>query len=419
MSKFDKYSREYAMTLPDKKATTDKTSWLSRFYQSAREEYGRLASENGSEIQEYRYMPYLNLVYLMFLFLPLFFNPRFDSSHVIVTLASLAIFLPLHFMSYRNAGRHMILIASAMVLLCYAVLPFNYGANTYLIYGVISAAYAFKARNALLFLIVALVLMAIQTYWLKLHIMFFATTAVMASMLVFYTLYSRSIERSNQSLKLSQQEVQRLAQNAERERIGRDLHDVLGHTMSLIVMKSELASRLFDRDPNAAAVEIREVEKIARESLGQIRMAVAGIRLAGLEAELANARLSLLSADIQLHYQLAPVELSTETETVLALAVREAVTNIIRHSNAGHVEIELAKIKNELQLQISDDGKNTLVTPGHGLSGMRERLELLGGQLEIDTGPNGGVRLTLSCPISEHLSAGNSINGLVTRKNEC
>ena len=406
------------MTLPDKKTTTDHSSWWSRFYLSASEEYQRLASESGSEEQQYKFMPYINLVYLMFLFLPLFFNPRFENTHLIVTLGSLAIFLPLHFMSYRSAGRHMMLIASAMVLLCYAVLPFNFGANTYLIYGVISAAYAFKVRNALLFLLVALLLMAIQTFWLEIHIMFFATTTVMASMLVFYTLYSRSIERSNRSLKLSQQEVQRLAQSAERERIGRDLHDVLGHTMSLIVMKSELASRLFDRDPKAAAVQIREVEKIARESLGQIRMAVAGIRLAGLEAELANARLSLLSADIQLHYQLAPVELSTEVETVLALAVREAVTNIIRHSNARNVEIELLNNKNTLQLQISDNGKNKLVTPGHGLSGMRERLELLGGRLEIDIGPNGGVRLMLSCPMPEIKVNQNVVASLATHTPE-
>ena len=408
------------MTLPDKKDLSDKTSWLLRFYQPTRDEYRRLASDNGNIVQEYKYMPYLNLVYLMFLFLPLFFNPKFNSTHIIVTLASLAIFLPLHFMSYRTGGRHMIFIASAMVLLCFAVLPFNYGANTYLIYGVISAAYVFKARNALLFVLAALVLMAIQTFWLKLHIMFFATTAVMASMLVFYTLYSRSIERSNQSLKLSQQEVQRLAQSAERERIGRDLHDVLGHTMSLIVMKSELASRLFDRDPNAAAVQIREVEKVARDALGQIRETIAGIRLAGLEAELANARLSLLSADIQLHYQLAPIELAPEVETVLALAVREAVTNIIRHSNARQVEIELASNRNNLQLQISDDGKKALVTPGHGLTGMRERLELLGGRLEIDTGPYGGVRLNLSCPIlTENKNIQNTNSSLATPKREC
>ena len=145
---------------------------------------------------------------------------------------------------------------------------------------------------------------------------------------------------------------------------------------------------------------------------------MAGIRLAGLEAELANARLSLLSADIQLHYQLAPLELSSEVETVLALAVREAVTNIIRHSNAQHVEIELVKNKNTLQLQISDDGKNKLVVPGHGLSGMRERLELLGGRLEIDTGPRGGVRLVLSCPITENTAVNNSPVALATGQHE-
>ncbi|MGH8108378.1 MAG: sensor histidine kinase [Arenimonas sp.] len=378
----------------------------------------RLSVETSGTMHNYKYLPYINLVYLMFLFFPLFFNPRLDNLHIIATLASLVVFLPLHFMSYTSNSRVAILIAATMVLLCYALMPLNYGANTYLIYGVITAAYVFKARNALIFLGIALLLMGLQAYWLKFPVIFYAATTIMSSMLVFYTLYSRNVERSNQSLKLSQQEVQRLAQSAERERIGRDLHDVLGHTLSLIVMKSELASRLYERDPEAAITQIREVESVARDALGQIRTAVAGIRLAGLEAELANARLSLLSADIQLHYQLAPVELSSEVETVLALAVREAVTNIIRHSNANKVEIELIKIRNNLQLQISDNGKNTLVTPGHGLSGMRERLELLGGRLEIDTGPNGGVRLILSCPIPETKIVQNTIASLVTRKTE-
>ncbi len=367
---------------------------------------------------KFKYMPYINLVYLIFLFMPFFFSPKFSNTQILVTLASIAVFLPLHFLTFKNQGRNVVFTATGMLLLCFVVMPYNYGANTYLIYGVISGAYVFKARNAIIFLIVALILMAIQTYWLKFPVAFYAGTAIMSCMLVFYTLYNNSVERSNQSLKLSQQEVQRLAQMAERERIGRDLHDVLGHTLSLIVMKSELASRLFDRDPNAAAVQIREVEKVARDALGQIRTAVAGIRLAGLETELANARLSLLSADIQLHYQLAPVELSTEVETVLALAVREAVTNIIRHSNAHQVEIELTKNKNSLQLQISDDGKSNLVTPGHGLSGMRERLELLGGRLEIDTGPHGGVRLSLICPVLENKATHQATSALAMRDSE-
>ena len=404
------------MPLPDKKS--EDTSLWSRFMNPVDPNSPRLAVETSGTMHKYKYLPYINLVYLMFLFFPLFFNPRLDNIHIIATLASLAVFLPLHFMSYSSSSRVAILMAATMVLLCYALMPLNYGANTYLIYGVITAAYVYKARNALIFLSIALLLMAIQAYWLKFPVVFFAATAIMSSMLVFYTLYSRNVERSNQSLRLSQQEVQRLAQSAERERIGRDLHDVLGHTLSLIVMKSELASRLFERDPNAAITQIREVENVARDALGQVRTAVAGIKLAGLEAELANARLSLLSADIQLHYQLARFELSSEVETVLALAVREAVTNIIRHSNAQHVEIELVKNRNTLQLQISDDGKNKLVVPGHGLSGMRERLELLGGRLEIDTGPRGGVRLVLSCPITESNVSNGTPKALATHQHE-
>ncbi len=368
---------------------------------------------------KYKYLPYINLVYLVFLFMPFFFDPKFSTAQAAMTLVSVAIFLPLHFATFKLQGRNAALAASAIVLLCFAVMPYNYGANTYLIYGVIAGAHAFKARDAIIFLVTALLVMAIQTYSLKFPVVFYAATAIMACMLVFYSLYNISIERSNKSLKLSQQEVQRLAQMAERERIGRDLHDVLGHTLSLIVMKSELASRLFERDPNAAVGQIREVEKVARDALGQIRTAVAGIRLAGLEAELANARLSLLSADIQLHYQLAPVELAREVETVLALAVRESVTNIIRHSNARKVEIELTTRKNSLQLQISDDGKGTLVTPGHGLRGMRERLELLGGRLEIDAGPQGGVRLSLSCPMLEAKTLLEADAHLLTRDGEC
>lgn len=355
-----------------------------------------------------KYLAYFNLVYLMFLFFPLFINPYGGAKQVWVTLGSLVIFLPLHFLSYRRERRFAIYAATSMVLLCYAVTPFNYGANTYLIFGVITAAYACKPKAALAFLVVSLVLLELLAYHLEFPISYRVATPIMASMLVIYTLYNRKIERSNHILKLSQQEVQRLAQSAERERIGRDLHDVLGHTLSLIVMKSELASRLMERDAQAAATQIREVEKVARDALSQIRTAVSGIRLAGLEAELANARLALLSADVQLHYQLAPVTLAAEVETVFALAVREAVTNIIRHAKARRVEIELISQKNKLQLHISDDGNGHAIgtlTPGNGLKGMRERLLLLGGKLTIDTGPQGGVRLSLSCPKLENKNA--------------
>jgi two-component system sensor histidine kinase DesK len=329
------------------------------------------------------------------------FNARVSTIQTIVTLVSVAFFLPLYYLSYYYRGKYSLLVALAQIILCLAVLPFNFGANTYLVYGVISAAFVASANISVWFLVLSLAAMFAETVYLSFPLVYSISTAVMASVLVFYTLYGRQVERSNLHLKLSQQEVQRLAQSNERERIARDLHDMLGHTLSLIVMKSELASRLYAHDSTAAIAHIQDVEKIARESLGQIRSAVSGIRLAKLEAELANARLSLLSADIHLHYQLAPIKLAAEIESVFAMAVREAITNIIRYAEAKRVEVELTQQGKQLQLQISDDGKGNAVIPGNGLKGMEERLHDINGTLLIDKSASGGVRLTLRCAFIE------------------
>jgi two-component system, NarL family, sensor histidine kinase DesK len=390
------------MNMPDSETNTKKKLLLSRLdYVSSDNSSTPMFAVSSWQADKYKYLPYFNLMYLIFLFVPLFLNKKVGTTEILVTLGSVAFFLPLHFMAYRKHVRHGALLAMAMAGLCYLVTPYNIGANTYLIYGVITASYLLKSRYAIAFLITSLAVMFLQTYLLNYHTASVIITAILATPLALFSIFNRSVYQGNQRLKLSQEEVQRLAQTAERERIGRDLHDVLGHTMSLIVMKSELASRLFERDPKAAVAQIREVEKVARDALGQIREAVSGMRLAGLEAELANARLSLLSADIHLHYQLAPIELSSEIENVFAFSVREAVTNIIRHSQAQRVEIELSKVNNYLYLKISDDGKADNVKAGNGLNGMRERIESLGGTLSFDTGPQGGLRLTLSCLYAE------------------
>jgi two-component system, NarL family, sensor histidine kinase DesK len=201
-------------------------------------------------------------------------------------------------------------------------------------------------------------------------------------------------------LKLSHDEVRRLGALAERERIGRDLHDLLGHTLSLITLKSELAMKLFDRDPLAARREIVDVERVARDALGQVRRAVSGIRTAGLAAELASARLLLESGDIRLEYDLGDAALPPEIETVFALTVREAVTNVQRHARADRVRIHVVVESDEARLVVADDGNGGVVVPGNGLAGMRERLQILGGRLEIESARGKGTRLVdvLSLP---------------------
>ncbi|MEO8804367.1 MAG: sensor histidine kinase, partial [Rudaea sp.] len=182
---------------------------------------------------------------------------------------------------------------------------------------------------------------------------------------------------------------------------GRDLHDLLGHTLSLITLKSELANRLFERDPQAARREIADVERVARDSLAQVRRAVTGIRAAGFAAELASAKLLLESNGIHFEYALADVSLPPEIETALAMTLREAVTNAQRHARATRVRAALDVEGQRMLLTIDDNGRGGAIVPGNGLCGMRERLDGIGADLRIESVRGQGTRLHVSMPLPQ------------------
>jgi two-component system, NarL family, sensor histidine kinase DesK len=209
----------------------------------------------------------------------------------------------------------------------------------------------------------------------------------------------RANEQKNAELQLSHDEVRRLAALAERERIGRDLHDLLGHTLSLITLKLELSRKLFDRDSEAARREVEEAEKVARHALAEVRSAVSGIRAADLAAELASARLLLESSRVHVTYGHPPADLPADTERGLSLILREAATNIARHAEASQARIELLREPGGVRLQISDNGRGGIDADGNGLRGMRERVQALGGALRIDSPRGHGTRLDVSVPV--------------------
>ncbi|MGO1892822.1 MAG: sensor histidine kinase [Luteimonas sp.] len=216
------------------------------------------------------------------------------------------------------------------------------------------------------------------------------------------------VERLNElkdaALKLSQDEVRRLAATAERERIGRDLHDLLGHTLSMVALKSDLAARLVERDPAAARREIEEVASGARQALDQVRRAVSGIRAAGLAAELAAARLLLETDGVDFGYEIGGggdhSALPPGVESILALTVREAVTNIQRHARASSAKVRLSVEGGEAVLRIKDDGRGGALVPGNGLAGMRERLEAARGSLRIGPGVEHGTCVEARLPLA-------------------
>jgi two-component system sensor histidine kinase DesK len=348
--------------------------------------------------------PLAELVYLVFVFLPLVFWPQHPWRAVWASLIAIALFLPLHFAYYRQPRGHWMI--GAVAALGFALIPFNPGGNTFIIYAAAMAAAALPARTAIAFTLALLLAMTAEFFWFmpttSLAAGYTLMVVVIASVVVGSVLLTRDRERRNAELRLSRDEVARLAALAERERIGRDLHDLLGHTLSLVALKSELAGRLLGHDPDAARQQIGEVETVARQALAQVREAVAGIRATGLLAELAAARLALLSADVSLDHRLAPVELTPAAESTLALGLREAVTNVLRHAGASRVDVELALVDGAPVLTIADDGRGGLdgtgVRGGNGLAGMRERLAGLGGRLDVDSPADGGTRLRLSLP---------------------
>jgi two-component system, NarL family, sensor histidine kinase DesK len=266
-----------------------------------------------------------------------------------------------------------------IAVLGYAMAYFNEGANTYLIYCVAVAPFTtLKLRRLALLVALLLGLYGLELLVIGFRPVMYGITCIIGIAAATSNAMLVANRRKNAMLRLSREEVHRLGRVAERERIGRDLHDLLGHTLSLIAIKSELAVKLMDRDRAAAAREVSEVTSIAREALKQVRTAVTGIRAAALENELASAKTLLDTAGVALTFRREGGMLPPEMETALAMIVREAVTNIQRHSSAHNAVIEVTTkavaaepgSEKAVLLCVSDDGCGGITTNGNGLSGI-------------------------------------------------
>ena len=200
-------------------------------------------------------------------------------------------------------------------------------------------------------------------------------------------------------LRQAREELARLAVGEERLRFARDLHDLLGHSLSVVVLKSELAQQLMERNPARAAAEIGEVEKVAREALRDVREAVAGYRRTNLATELSGAREMLESAGISCLLQEQAGTLADDTETALAWAVREGATNVLRHSHARECLVRLTRANGQAMLEILDDGRGADSAPaGNGLRGLGERVRAVGGEVQTGPGDGKGFRLLVTVP---------------------
>lgn len=316
------------------------------------------------------------------------------------TLATYPIFVLLYLKAHFVSCRYIHFYAFAVASLCLLTLRWYPSGLSYLIFSCTMLTKwraSYRARIGLLMLTNAVYVGA--AWWVGYPSTMLISIPVMTFIICVVIFVEIKNRERDAALRLSQEEVRRLAATAERERIGRDLHDLLGHTLSLITLKLELSRKLFDRDSGAARRELEEAERVARHALAEVRAAVTGIRSTDLAAELASARLLLESSAVHLDYGNLPDSLPQDVERTLALVIREAMTNIHRHADATEAGVRFTRTEESLDMQISDNGKGGLVIHGNGMSGMCERVRAIGGSLQIDSPSRRGTRLTINVPL--------------------
>ena len=337
------------------------------------------------------------LIYLGIYFIP-WFGHRPTPTQVGAAIVGVAAFLAIYFDAYAGKRRSVLPHVVGMVAIGFALAPFGGVWSVFAVFACSLAAGAFSRRGAIF--AIPSIIIALAAFGLILRIswvewapgMFFAVMASAGN------LVSADLQRRNRQLLDTQDEVRALSAVAERERIARDLHDLLGHTLTLVAVKADLADRLADRDPAAARLEMRAVAEVAREALGQVRDAVTGMAGLSFAGEVERARSALTAARVAVSVD-ATVDLDDPPrEAVLAMALREAVTNVIRHADAKACSIALeARPNGDLRLSVADDGRGGDFEEGSGLRGMRARLFAAGGALEVHASSSGAL-LTATLP---------------------
>ena len=354
----------------------------------------------GQGLRDFR--SWVPLSFLVFVFLPPAFGDLGTGAWLIAA-GLVLVHLPLHFLSVGASGRRLLWLIAGMGSLGVVGLGFglNAGASVFLIYAAALSARVGGVRQAVA-LIVALCVCALACgalLWPSMPgewLIACLPALVLVPAVGAFAVLDVEKERTNARLLLAHDEVERLAAVAERERIARDMHDLLGHTLTMIALKADLAAKLANKEPTTAATEMGEVAAASRDALADVREAVRGFRSKGLNGEIEVARRALQTAGIAFQVQFDSFDLPRRLEGVLALAVRESVTNVIRHSGASTVWVSLSRSHNGVTLTFIDDGNGGGVE-GNGLAGIRERVEALGGSFAREQG-GVGTAINLRLP---------------------
>ncbi|MCK0069988.1 sensor histidine kinase [Kordiimonas laminariae] len=342
--------------------------------------------------------PYPWLGYLFIYFFPWVFRAP-TSTELIYTAFLIPAFLVIYLVGTRKKGADVLPFIASLIILTVIGSPVMLTSNVFAVYAAAMAGYIEDRRLAIWTLVVIVVITAGYGMFMGYGIPFIGPAVFFMSMTGGACIAGTQFRAKNEALKASQEEVRAMAVQVERERIARDMHDVLGHTLSLISVKSELAGKLVDHDPVRAKSEIEDIHSTARKALADVRATITGMKSHTLVSEIAAARQALSAADISLNFVNEQIELPSSLENAVAMVIREAVTNIVRHAGAERCTVKITGQGDDLLLSIEDDGCGKIKKEGNGLKGMRERIEALGGYLNIMS--EEGTRIEAAIPLAE------------------
>lgn len=345
-------------------------------------------------------LPYAWLAFLGFFFVKFYFVDV-PSWEIALSAAGILVFLIAYFAAFwmRSGTKRLLWPVAIFAALGFGFSAINQGANVFFTYAAFFAGWAVRPRWAMAITASLCMLIALASALYDLPAMYWIVGLIVTSALGAMGNHFSGVEDLHAKLRRNQTEIEHLATVAERERIARDLHDMLGHTLSVITLKAELADRQWDVDSDGARREIREIHDVARGMLGKVRETVHGYRPLGLRAEIDAVSRLLSSLEIRVDTEVAPGDLPPRHEAALGMVLREAVTNIIRHADSAVCRLRLTVDDGSATLEIDDDGVGGQHAEGHGLRGMRERIEALEGRLDVNG--DRGTRILAMLPLPQ------------------
>lgn len=344
--------------------------------------------------------PWIWLIFSLYYFVPIYYID-YSFKQTLFLLAAYVAFVVLYLKATVIKPQWVWKPILAIVVLALFVTPISPGSSTFFSYVGFLIGFSYSTRVYLTLLLSLTITILVLHFQQQYAVPFFALPALSGMVTISLWGYIERIRGAAQlNWMQSRQEIEQLAVIAERERIARDLHDILGHTLSSIALKAELAEKLLKHDKvQDVSQHLSDLHKIARESLSLVRQTVSGYKHRGLSGEVIQLCDKLRQNGFAVELTGDIPTLTARAETALILALTELTTNILRHSNGNHCQISFQQDANNLVISMQDNGCIKSIVPGNGLKGIQERLHSLAGDISAQI--SNGARFDITLPSAE------------------